>query len=168
MPWSIVVPVVDAKVRGLCPRPYPLHPKGCPNFNHKDGCPPQAPMIGEVLNLSKPVWAIWNGFNFAGHVAKMREAHPDWSERQLACCLYWQPKARGMLRAEIRRFWEQVGDSQIGDLDVARTVTCPEACGVNLTATMMSIGTVLEWPPKTTAYQIVLAGSKLDKAERGI
>jgi len=96
MPSAIVVPVVDLSVRGLCPKPYPLHARGCPNFGKKAGCPPQCGTISKVLDLSAPVWAIWNVFDFGGHVAKMRVAHPDWSGRQLACCLYWQPKARGL------------------------------------------------------------------------
>jgi hypothetical protein len=35
----------------------------------------------------------------------------------------------------------------------------PEAAGVNITATMKSIGIDLEWPPKTVTYQVVVAGS---------
>jgi hypothetical protein len=38
-------------------------------------------------------------------------------------------------------------------------VTCPEACGVDVTATMASIGVALEWPPVSTAYQVALVGS---------
>jgi hypothetical protein len=33
----------------------------------------------------------------------------------------------------------------------------PEAHGLNVTATMKSIGIELEWPPKTVTYQIALA-----------
>ena len=156
MPYQVVVPVVDLTVRGLCPKPYPLHPKGCPNFNKKAGCPPQCLTIEKVLDLSRPVWAVWNVFDFAGHVARMREKQPTWSERQLACCLYWQPKARGCLRAEIRKFIDEHCGLTIE--------ACPEACGVNMTATMASIGVALEWPPKTVALQIVLAGSRKQSA----
>ena len=159
MPSAIVVPVVEPSVRGLCCKAYPLHPKGCPNFNKKQGCPPQALLIGELLDPSAPVWAVWNVFDFAVHVAKMREAHPDWSERQLACCLYWQPKARAALRNEIRVFLDS--HSGLG------VVACPEACGVNMTATMQGIGVALEWPPVTKALQIVLAGSRRPTQGKG-
>ena len=41
-----------------------------------------------------------------------------------------------------------------------KMVTCPEAAGVNVTATMASIDIDLEWPPVTVAYQVALAGIK--------
>jgi hypothetical protein len=91
---------------------------------------------------------IWNKFPFGEHVARMRERHPDWSERQLACCLYWQGTARKQLEAEIEKF---------------RRVRCtsvfriPEAHGVNVTATMERVGVYLEWPPKRWAYQVAIA-----------
>jgi predicted metal-binding protein len=157
MPWAIVQPTVEAKVRGLCVHPYPGHRKGCPNFNKKDGCPPQAPLIHHTLDLSHPVYAIWNVFDFAGHVARMRELHPDWSQRQRECCLYWQPGARRDLRGEIARFLRQRDIRSL--MRGIRVVACPEAQGVNLTATMRTAGIELEWPPVTVAYQIVLAGT---------
>ncbi len=150
--WVQVVPVVDASVRGLCCRFYPLHPKGCPNFGKRDTCPPKAPMIGELLDLSQPVFAVYNIFDFGGHVARMRDRHPDWSERQVRCVLYWQGTARKQLRVRLRKFCrEHRGLKSIG---------CPEACGVNVTATMAAVGIHLEWPPETVAYQIALAGSR--------
>ena len=80
--------VIDLKVRGLCGRPYPGHPKGCPNVNHKKGCPPSAPLLPDVFDLSRPVWIIINRFDLGAHVERMRTLHPDWSTRQLTCCLY--------------------------------------------------------------------------------
>jgi hypothetical protein len=85
-------------------KPYPLHPKGCPNFGKKAGCPPAAPQLPAAFDLTRPCFAIFNVFDFAGHIAKMRAAHPDWSERQLTCCLYWQGTARKALEAEIAAF----------------------------------------------------------------
>lgn len=57
----------------------------------------------------------------------------------------------GCLRGEIRRF--------VNDHPGLRLLACPEAAGVNITATMASIGVALEWPPVTKALQIVLAGT---------
>ena len=151
--WAIVKVVVDHGVRTLCVRPYPGHKKGCPNFKEKPGCPPKAPMIEDVLDLYQPVFAIWNCFDMAGHVAKMKEKHPGWSDRQLRCCLYWQAGARKKLRETIKAFLREQGRLKV--------VGCPEACGVNVTETMRSAGIQLEWPPRTVAYQVVLAGHPL-------
>lgn len=153
MPSAIVKPVIDRSVRGLCIKPYPGHPKGCPNHGKRATCPPLALLIGEVLDLDDIVWVIWNRFNFARHVERMRARHSDWSRRQLECCLYWQGTARKALRAEIEEFKE--GRREWG----LRLVVCPEACGVDVTATMDSIGVHLEWPPKRFTYQVALAGT---------
>ncbi len=75
-----------------------------------------------------------------------------WSERQLACCLYWQGTARKALRELLRWFLHRSGKGLC-------VIACPEAAGVNITATMKSIGVELEWPPRTVTYQVVLAGT---------
>jgi len=150
MPSIQVDPVLDEGMRMLCLRPYPGHSKGCQNFGKKVGCPPKAPLLHETLDLGQPVWAVYNVFDMAGHVAKMRGLHPSWSMRQLVCCLYWQKKARKSLREEIAKFLEGHPGTRI--------IACPEAQGVNLTATMISAGIEMEWPPVNRAFQIVLAG----------
>jgi hypothetical protein len=151
MPFAQVIPVVDYSVKGLCVKPYLGHKLGCPNFHKRKDCPPFAPKITETLDIAKPVYAIWNAFDIGSHIAKMRAKHPRWSEHQLSCCLYWQPKARKALRSIIRAF--------LRDNPHLRAISTPEAQGVNLTATMASIGIILEWPPRNIAYQIVLAGT---------
>lgn len=80
--------VIDPVVRALCCHPYPGHPRGCPNYNRKPGCPPGAPMFDDRMDLGRPVYAIINEFDLAAHMERMRQDHPDWSERQLTCCLY--------------------------------------------------------------------------------
>jgi len=155
MPWAEVKPIIDLGMRSLCVKRYPNHPHGCPNYNKKLGCPPQAPKFTDVLDTSQIIYAIYNVFPFGKHVAKMRSKHPDWSERQLACCLYWQGTARKQLRSEIKLFKEAFPSLYV--------VGTPEAQGVNLTATMATAGIELEWPPKTITYQIVLAGVKWQK-----
>lgn len=150
MPSALVNPVVNHTVRGLCVRQYSGHPKGCPNFGKKTRCPPQAPHVGEVFDLSQPVYAIWNVFDFGGHVARMKDKHPQWSDRQAACCLYWQGGARKALRRILLAF--------LREHPGMTAVQTPEAMGVDITATMGQIGEVLEWPPKTVTYQIALVG----------
>jgi len=146
-----VTPVVDHSVRDLCGRPYYNHPKGCPNLG-KNSCPPLAPLIEDIIYLDG-VYVIYNIFDFRSHCDRMRQRHPEWSLRQIECCLYWQPKARKQLKEEIKKFKKEFPDYII--------VRTPEACGVDLTATMKSIGIELEWPPVSVTYQIVLAGKKV-------
>jgi len=160
-----VEPVIDYSVRGLCVRPYPNHPKGCPNFDKRGTCPPDAPTIGQILDLQRPVYLVYNRFDFGAHVEKMRAKHPDWSQRQLENCLYWQGTARKRLKKKIYvarlKIFEVLSrpavipPAQGFRLEV---LTVPEACGVNVTATMQKIGIQLEWPPVEYAYQVALIG----------
>jgi hypothetical protein len=152
MPYHLIEPVYDPEVRHLCPCAYPLHPKGCPNWQKRASCPPDAPLLPEVFDLaSGAMYVIWSSFNFEAHVAGMRARHPDWSQRQLECCLYWQGTARHRLDEEIVAF----RNAQATRMLVSR---CPEAMGLNVTATMRKIGIELEWPPRTVTYQVALAG----------
>ena len=140
----------------LCRKPYPLHPRGCPNYGKKASCPPRRPMLEDILDMTKPVWAIWGTFDFGGHVARMTEAHPEWSQRQAECCLYWQGGARKRLReVHVPKF--QTEEDLFCQLEI---VYIPEAAGVNVTVTMEGIGEHLEWPPVTVTYQIALAGAR--------
>jgi len=152
----LVTVAVDHTVRGLCGAPYHGHPKGCPNLGKKLACPPHAPLIEDVLDLQEPVWAVFNIFDFAFHLTLMQQKHPFWTQRQLACCLYWQPRARERLREKIH--WFLRDSSSAGRDHRLQIVGTPEACGVNITDTMASAGLELEWPPRTLAYQVVLAG----------
>jgi len=153
MPYKQINPNIDLSVRSVCVRSYPNHPKGCPNFGKKKGCPPQVSIITDILDFTKPIYAIWNIFDFESHCNRMRKLHPNWTQRQVECCLYWQPKARKQLKIEIGIFLDVIKNQTI--------LTCPEGNGVNITETMASIGQFLQWPPRTFTYQVVLAGNKL-------
>ena len=148
--WCEVKPVIDYLVRGLCAKPYPGHPKGCPNLNKNNKCPPKAPRIEELLDLSKSIFAVYNVFKFGEYVDLMKLKHPDWTKRQLECCLYWQGTARKQLKLIIKNFLKEYPEFLV--------IGTPEACGVDLTKTMQSVGINLEWPPVNFTYQIVLAG----------
>lgn len=151
--WAGVLPVIDYAMRARCGLPYPNHPKGCPNLNDPNHpwCPPRAPRIEHAFDLSRPIWAIWNAHPFGEHVARMRALHPDWSQRQVECCLYWQGTARKQLRERVNVFLRH---------HPGLVAYSPEALGVNVTATMRQLGIELEWPPVNLTYQIVFAGSK--------
>ena len=152
MPTELVTPVMNFGVRKLCIKPYPNHRKGCPNYNKRDICPPKAKHLWDILQVDGAVYVIWTTFDFAGHIEKMFYAHPAWSQRQLECCLYWQGTARKNLREEIALFRLNHNENNWTILQ------CPEACGVDITATMEKLGKELEWPPRKITYQVALAG----------
>jgi len=152
---SEVIPIISYDFRSMCFKPYPNHPTGCPNFGKRSSCPPCVPVFEEVFDVAKPLYVIWTTFPIGTHIAKMKALHPNWSERQLTCCLYWQGSARKNLKREIFKFQTSHPSLFI--------TTCPEAMGVNVTATMASIGEKLEWPPLIMTYQVAIAGTRLAK-----
>jgi len=151
---AIVTPVIDIGIRSLCILPYHNHPKGCPNFGKKDICPPKCKNFQSIYSSHHAIWALWAEFDLAAHIQRMQERHPLWTYRQLSCCLYWQGSVRKFLRESIAK-WISENKEEYPNLTVT---TCPEAMGVNVTATMHNIGTELEWPPRQTTRLIYLAG----------
>jgi predicted metal-binding protein len=158
MNYKRVKPVIDLKVRYLCVQSYPNHPRGCPNYNKKNDCPPTCKTIGEIIDTRKPIYVIWNRFDFSKHCIKMKNRYPSWTQRQIECCLYWQGTARKRLNHHIDYFLTKHPEYVI--------IRTPEGTGVNVTATMKKIGIILEWPPKTKTYQIALAGIKPAKGSQ--
>jgi hypothetical protein len=148
-----IVPVIDYSVRTLCAKKYPGHPHGCPNFNKKEGCPPEAPYFDKVYDLNRPVFAVCNIFALSDHVKKVQAKHPEWTYRQASCLLYWQGGARKIHRALVDKHLAS-------SLSGCSAEYCPEAMGVDVTASLASVGVHLEWPPKNYVLQVALIGDK--------
>lgn len=146
-----VTPVIDPQLQHICRREYPGHPKGCPNYGRKAGCPPGRQLFDRYYDTDKPVWAIVTEFDLGEHVERMRTAHPGWSDAQLRCCLYWQGGARKRLKSEILLFILSHAEQPY------KVTSVPEAMGVNVTATLRQAGIELEWPPVRVARQVALA-----------
>lgn len=145
---------VNLKAREWCKLPYPDHPKGCPMYGKKDTCPPQAPLINSFFDLSKPVFLLAVEFDLSAHIERMLQKHPDWSDRQARCVLYWQESVNKSLRGECDKFrW--LNPQMI-------TTICPEAMGVNVMETARHCGIPIETKPKKIVYKIALAGYPKD------
>lgn len=145
-----VNPVIDYRVRSLCLKPYPGHQNGCPNYGKKAECPPHVQKFEEIFDLTKPIYAIINTFDYKTHTDQMRELHPMWSEKQINSFFYWQRKAKSQLSIGIAQFLAEHVSYHI--------ITCPEALGVDVIKTLADNGINLEWPPKTVTYQVAIAG----------
>jgi len=156
-----IIPIIDYDVRQLCTNPYPGHPKGCPNYNKKKRCPPQAKFFEDVFDIDKPIYAIINTFDLESHIGRMRAKHPEWSPRQLKNCYYWQHQARKGLKQGIITFLKEHRDYHV--------TACPEGMGMNVTKTLENIGIHLQWPPETVTYQVAVVGIRkrpLDNEEK--
>lgn len=141
---------VNLKAREWCKLPYPDHPKGCPNYGMRPSCPPQALLISNYFDITRPLYLIAVEFDLAGHIKKMQSLHPDWSQRQLRCCLYWQGGVNSELKQKCRQFeWEH---------PTMITTTCPEAMGVNVIETAYRCGLPIETKPTDRVFKIAIGG----------
>ena len=155
----IVEPLFQPSVRNLCFRPYQNHPNGCPNYGKRCTCPPDAELLPNVFNCVEDVWFLWAEFDIGAHMRRLQVAHPLWSKRQLACCLYWQGTVRKFLRQEEEKWVEGYKMNHPRVADRLLISECPEAMGVNVTATMQEYaGVKLEWPPKHITRMVHIMG----------
>ena len=168
-----IKPIIDYSVRGLCKLSYSGNTKGCPNFNHKEGCPPSALFFDKVFDMNKSIFVIYNKYDLKGFADKMRTKHPGISKKQAECCLYWQNTARKSLTKKVITFLSchenyfvcmapyRGIEKDLGKYKDNVIFSPPEAMGVSLTLTMKTIGIELEWPPENVTYQIAIAALKI-------
>ena len=141
----------NSSIQGLCSRPYYKHGKGCPNYGKPD-CPPNLPLINEVLDFNNEIFVIYTEFNVGAFAQRMKLSHPDWSLRQLYNPRLWQPTAR-----KNQRFEEQKAKK----LGIEFIVNNAEGNGVNYTSLMKHVGIELQWkwpPDQDLTYRISIGG----------
>jgi len=130
----------------MCLNPYYRHPKGCPNFHIKKGCPP------EVLNISQQydtehLNMILLRFPFEQYISAKSQIHPQWPLRQLANPRHWQ----GHLRSTLYRYWDTIKD----EYPSFTLITGPEAMGINVGSTLENMNIPLGWFEKNEKDEIV-------------
>lgn len=139
----------------FCTLPYPNHPRGCPNFP-KCVIDEQYNIIGQcsndISNIMDLEWyVVIEEFNLEEHIKKMKEKHPDWTELQCKCVLYWQNKVQKKLRQKTERVCKEI--------DSCCYTLKPEALGINVFGTMAKVGIILYKNPKLVR-KIAFIGKK--------
>ena len=149
--------VIDYRAREWCKLPYPDHPLGCPNYRLRDTCPPNAPLIEDYFDLSQPLWLTVVEFNLAEHISRMKQKHPNWSDRQAKCVLYWQGGVNKELRLQASRFAKANG---------LLYTLCPEAMGVQVIKTAKLVGIPIKPRPVDYVYKIALSGTPVGQCSQ--
>ena len=137
---------VDERARDgtWCTMKYPNHPKGCPNFNKKDTCPPLAPKVEDLINVLGETYAVVYTFDLKAHAEKMKKKHEHWSRRQCRNPLYWQNSVRSKLRKMSHNLAVVLNTISAKKHIV---LEIPEANGVNVFKTMAKTGVFLKSDP---------------------
>ncbi len=149
--------VIDYRAREWCKLPYHNHPNGCPNYGNREDCPPKAEKVENYFNLTLPHWLAIVDFDLESHKNKMKIIHPDWSDYQLKCVLYWQ----GGVRKKLKELCEDFIFENITENIEYRT--CPEAMGVHVISTMKKLGYKISKNIKNTVYKVTLIGYPNEK-----
>jgi len=144
--------VLNPRAREWCKLPYPNHPRGCPNYGKKDTCPPKVPFLQDVFDLTKPHWFIYTTFDLESHKKKMKSRHPDWTELQCRCVLYWQSRVNKSLKEKAIEFVKT-------KRGVAHT-SCPEAMGVDVIKSLKNQGLPISnsFSDLKTVYKAIFVG----------
>jgi hypothetical protein len=131
--------IFTRKTRNWCQLPYPAHPRGCPNaYNGK--CPYDNSLwITDLIDLNRPMWFVYSEFDVTAHAARMRAAHPTWTDRQCRNLLYWQPTSRKQMKERAIALMKTLNNTA-----TARIITLPEYRGVNVYATAAHAGLKLD------------------------
>ena len=156
MIYELPYVVTSYRVREWCKLPYINHPHGCPNYGNRDICPPDSPLFEDIVKA--PYYLIVIRYDLKSHIERMKNKHPNWSERQLRCCLYWQNTAKKMLKSKINRFVKSLDFNYI-ILDGINSPS-PEATGVNLFTTANLVGIKLKTYPKDYVYKMAIIGKR--------
>lgn len=151
--------VIDYRAREWCKLPYPNHPQGCPNYNKKPLCPPQAPRIENFFDLSKDIDLIAIRFDLERHANNLKEKakakSKEISDKQARCVLYWQNKVRKHLKDSCKQHCQS--DTWFERPPRIYTLI-PEAMGVHVIRTAKLAGIPIKTHPKNYVWKIALAG----------
>jgi len=128
--------VYSKRIQDCCKLPYTTHKNGCPCYGKKDSCPPETKLIDHYFDLTKPLYIVYEEFDLEAHSLKMKNKHPNWTDKQTRNLLYWQAGVR-----------KKLNDKILYALTILNAEICskkPEALGVNVYATAFLSGLKLE------------------------
>ena len=106
--------------------------------------------LGAVLDLERRIAAVWHKFWLEEYARRMLFRHPDWTPRQARNPAYWKKTARDGLNQKIPTALRLSGCTAV--------IENPEEFGVDVAATMQSIGHEFDDPPRDWAYEVALIG----------
>lgn len=152
-----------------CLRPYPDHPKGCPNYNKNHLCPPNTPQLEDLIIDYDHFHLIYAEFDFAEYKKLRKQEQPNWTVNQVKCVLYWQNSVKKLLKEKIEQIIDPYLINNILILgcgsgmkikDYKYDIYSMEAMGVNVFSTLKLNNINFEIRPKNKIILCCLLCSK--------
>ena len=157
------------KTRKWCQLPYPDHPNGCPNYGKNPSCPPDAEYMDSILSKYSHFYLIYAIFNLDGQKRRMLSRHPDWTDRQATCLLYWQNSVKKALQERLREIQEINPEKRLYVLSSGsgfkqgafnqEKIYSLEAGGIDVFRTLKKNGISFELKPEKKVKLVTLACS---------
>lgn len=147
--------IVTPRTKLWCKAQYPGHPKGCPNYWGRcfEGGRVEITLADRIVDVDKSMYIVYNEFDLAAHMARMKAKHPTWSERQLRNVYYWQNRSHAQLDRLIEQAIKEIYGKPAGLCTLSG-----EGNGVNLYATCAAHGLKLNKirTMKTCRHMVIL------------
>ncbi|MFX1479986.1 MAG: hypothetical protein ACFFCI_17850 [Promethearchaeota archaeon] len=155
------------EIEDLCYRPYPDHPKGCPNI---EKCAhmniPNFGVLTSHLEYDYYFYLVYAKFDFKRYKESRKEEHLNWTERQVECLLYWQNSVKSLLSKYLDSI-DLKGAYVLGcgsgmKLEHQDRVGSMENSCINVFSTMKLNGIKMEVKPKKVIYLVCLVMSRYE------
>ena len=137
------------EVLDLCAYPYPNHPKGCPNQEKCCSSP-----YFDILEPFKYYYLLYLVFNYKKYKELRREEHPEWTENQTKCVLYWQNSLKRLIKDYLEDLYKEgnhfyiIGCGSGFKLSFQNKVFSMESMGINVFSTLKRNGIGFEVKPR--------------------
>lgn len=153
-----------SEIEDLCYRSYPRHPKGCPNIDKCEWL--NIPTFGTILEYGRYThfYLIYAKFDFKQYKKLREKEHPNWTENQIKCVLYWQKSVIRLLKNYLNNL--NLKDSYVlgcgSGFDVLhqKRVGSMENSCINVFSTMKLNGIKMEVKPENVIYLVCLICSQ--------
>lgn len=139
------------RTRDWCKLPYDGHKKGCPNHCNSDTCPPNVeykPKLPDKLKI------LVCKFDMKKYVNSMSMLHPDWTEKQLRCVLWWQGSIKKIMKDKISE--DKLNPTIIYGSGSGFGGPSMEAIGINVILTLKKLHIPIKAKPTDTVYMAAL------------
>jgi predicted metal-binding protein len=148
-----------------CKKPYPGHKHGCPNYGKKELCPPFSKFMKDNIEKYHYFYLIYAEFDFRGYKDEMSILLPDWTEKQLGCCLYWQTQLKNKFYTYVKEFITST-DLLLGcGSGFGKNIQSMESGGINVFKTLTNNNILYEDRPKNKIVLCCLLCSNVIRFE---
>jgi predicted metal-binding protein len=147
----------------FCTIPYKNNKYGCPNYNKRPTCQPQAPYLESIKTEFKKFYLVYAEFDLKTYSDYIRFKHPTFTDDQTHNNRFYQNSVKKLLRIEIERVKDSNRSFKILGCGSGfyNDICSMEAVGINVFDTCKNNNIILDKNPKDkVVFVCLLYGNK--------